>query len=91
MATIISRDGDDYLLCFSKPETQWILDLAKGMGMTRETVVGAAMNKGLTYYVETFAETEAIDKIKDQIQDEIPDVTSEAKEHKTHDKGSCRG
>lgn len=75
MATIIEYDGKQYLFTFSEPETEWISELAKGMGITKEAVVGAAINKGLTYYVETFAETEVIDKVKDIMTDEIePDT-----------------
>ena len=75
MATIIDAKGNEYLCTFSEPETNWIKDLAKGMGITKEAVLGAAINKGLIYYVETFAETEVVDKLKDQIQDEVePDT-----------------
>ena len=54
MATIIEYDGKRYLFTFSKPETEWISELAKGMGITKEAVVGAAMNNGLTHYVGSF-------------------------------------
>lgn len=54
MATIISRQGDEYLFDFSPPETNWIREIAKSMGITKESVVGAAMNVGLTHYVESF-------------------------------------
>lgn len=91
MATIIEFDGKQYLLTFSKPETEWISELAKGMGITKEAIVGAAMNKGLTHYVETFAETEVVDKIKDQIEGEIFNGSSHAKDHKEFHKGSCQG
>ncbi len=54
MATTIDSKGNDYLLAFSSPETGWIRDLAQTMGITKEAVVGAAMNKGLVYYMEVF-------------------------------------
>lgn len=54
MATIVERSAKQYLFTFSKPETEWILQLAMTMGITKESVVVAAMNKGLTYYLETF-------------------------------------
>lgn len=91
MATIIEFDGKQYLLTFSKPETEWISELAKGMGITKEAIVGAAMNKGLTHYMETFAETEVIDKVKNLMTDEIRDGVNHAKDHKEFHKGSCQG
>lgn len=51
MATIIDHDGKQYLLTFGLPETDWIAFIAKSLGMTKETVVGAALNQGLTHYV----------------------------------------
>lgn len=91
MATTIDRDGDDYLLCFSVPESAWIADLAKSMGITREAVVGAAINNGLTHYVGSFlTPDEPPDKLID-VEDETNKPTSDAKDHKTYDKGSCQG
>lgn len=78
MATVIEYDGKQFLFTFSMPETEWIKGLAKGMGITPEAVIGAAMNKGLTYYVETFAETKEVDRIKDIMDEQI----------ETHDKSS---
>ncbi len=62
MATIIEHDGNLYLFTFSLPETDWIRDLAQSMGITKEAVLGAAINKGLTYYVGSFL-----------IKDELPE------------------
>lgn len=91
MATIVQRNGNDYLFEFSKPETEWIAELARSMGITKESVAIAAMNKGLTYYVETFHTHVMIDKVKDLLQDELDRSTNDAKDHKTYDKGSCQG
>lgn len=71
MATVIEYDGKQYLLTFSMPESEWIKGLAKGMGITPEAVVGAALNKGLTYYIETFSKDDVVDKLKDDMQGEI--------------------
>lgn len=54
MATIVRKFRKHYLFEFSVPETEWIKELAQSMGITKEAVLAAAMNKGLTYYVETF-------------------------------------
>lgn len=91
MATIIEGNKDDYLCTFSLPETDWIKELAKGMGITREAVLGAAINKGLAYYIETFGKSKDVDKMKDLMQDEIDKPTSDVKDHKTYNKGSCQG
>ena len=71
MATVIEYDGKQFLCTFSVPESGWIHDLAKSMGITKEAVLGAAINNGLTHYVESFLTDEVVDKIKDQMQDEI--------------------
>jgi len=54
MATVIEGKGNEYLCTFSVPESGWLYDLAKCMGITKEAVLAAAINKGLTYYVESF-------------------------------------
>ena len=54
MAAIIESNGDEYLCTFSVPESGWIQDLAKCMGITKEAVLGAAINNGLTHYVGSF-------------------------------------
>lgn len=77
MATVIEYDGKQFLLTFSMPETEWIKGLAKGMGITKEAVIGAALNKGLTYYVQTFAETEITDRMKDLAEGEQPEPNTE--------------
>lgn len=65
MATIITRDGKEYKADFSPPEIDWIQSLAECMGITKEAVLGAAINKGLTYYVESFrSQPEPNDKDK---------------------------
>jgi len=71
MATIVQGNGDEYLFTFSLPETDWIKELADSMGITKEAIVAAAMNKGLTHYVETFTNTTVVDKILDQMEYEI--------------------
>jgi len=65
MATMITRDGNKYKAEFGKPESDWIQSLAECMGITKEAVLGAAINKGLTYYVESFrSQPEPDDKDK---------------------------
>lgn len=91
MATIIDRNRNEYLCTFSPPETEWLRELAEGMGITKEAVLAAAINKGLTYYVETFAEKEVVDKVKNLMTDEIRDGVNHAKDHKEFHKGSCQG
>lgn len=91
MAIVIDKDRNDFLLCFSPPESDWIKELAKGMGITKEAVVGAAVNKGLTYYIHQFGQAEITSKIKDLAEGENNKPTSDAKDHKTYDKGSCQG
>ena len=71
MTTTIDSKGNDFLLTFTPPETEWIREVADSMGITREAVVGAAMNKGLTYYVETFCTRNVIDDALDDAQDEL--------------------
>lgn len=56
MATIIDGKGNGFLVNFSNPETEWITMIAKSLGMTKETVVGAALNQGLTHYVGMLTE-----------------------------------
>jgi len=51
MATITEYDGKQYLLTIDKPESEWITLIAKSLGMTKQTVVGAALNQGLNHYV----------------------------------------
>ena len=58
MATIIEGHNKRFSFTFSPPETDWIKELAQSMGITKEAVVGAAMNKGLTHYVESFCTKE---------------------------------
>jgi len=58
MATVIDGKGNEYLFTFTQPEKGWIRYLASTMGITKEAVVGAAMNKGLTHYVEVFRSIE---------------------------------
>lgn len=58
MTTKIDGKGNEYLLTFSSPETDWIKELAKSMGISKEAIVGAAMNFGLTHYMRTFCPTD---------------------------------
>lgn len=58
MPITIDGKGNEYLLTFSKPETAWIRDLAKSMGITKEAIVGAAMTFGLVHYMRTFCPTD---------------------------------
>ena len=91
MATVIEYDGKQFLLTFSEPEKGWISDLAKCLGITKEAVVGAAMNKGLCYYSETFIKEAVTKMVTELVKDEIHKPTSETKDHKTYDKGPCKG
>lgn len=54
MATIITKGDSVYELDFSNPELEWIKLISKALGITKEAVIGAAMNKGLIHYVEVF-------------------------------------
>jgi len=91
MATEIDGKGNEYLFTFSYPETDWIKELAKGMGITKEAVLGAAMNKGLLYYIETFAEAEVTPKIQDIAQGKINNPIRDIKKQQTYDKGDVEG
>jgi len=71
MATIINRQGNEYLLTFSLPETGWISDLANCMGIAKESVVAAAINKGLCHYVESLLRDDVIDKVTRLAKGEI--------------------
>ena len=71
MATIVDGKGNEYLFTFSPPETEWIRDLAECMGITKEAIVAAAMNKGLIYYTETFVKSKIVDVIKGLAENEI--------------------
>jgi len=57
MAIIITRNYNRYTVSFSVPETTWIGVIAETLGMSKESVVAAALNKGLTYYLEVFCST----------------------------------
>lgn len=63
MATEIDSKGNEFLVRVSKPESGWIRDLAHTMGITRDAVVGAALNKGLTHYVTAFCHKDRPTKI----------------------------
>jgi len=54
MATIITRTHNRYTVNFSVPETTWISVIAEALGMSKESVVAAALNKGLVHYMELF-------------------------------------
>lgn len=67
MATVVESNGTEYLCTFSVPESGWIHDLAKCMGITKEAVLGAAINHGLTHYVSSFlADDEPPEKAIDE-------------------------
>jgi len=87
MAIIVEHDKKQYLLTVSLPETDWIRELAKGMGITKEAIVAASMIKGLTYYVETFAQAETTSKMQDLAQDEIKPDDTDIKDDVADDKG----
>jgi len=83
MATVIEGKGNEYLCTFSVPESGWLYELAKCMGISKEAVLGAAINNGLCHYVESFLKDDIVDKIKEQMQDEIDEET--LRETPTHD------
>jgi len=91
MAVIIEHDGKQYLVTVSKPETDWITLCAAAMGMSKETVIGAALNKGLCHYVEMLAEITKSNGVETPAEDTPTEPNSEAKERKTYNKGSCQG
>lgn len=80
-----------YLIKLGEPEKSWVIEAAKGMGMDRCTVLGAAFTKGLEHYFDMIREIEHRDMNKPKPEDEQPDITSDAKEHKEYNKGSCKG
>jgi len=65
MAIQITQQGIDYHLEVSPPESQWIKGVAKSMGITKEAVIGAAMNYGLAHYVTVFRNTGVIEQALD--------------------------
>ena len=69
MATMIEYDGKQYLLTCDVPELLWISEIAKGLGITREAVVGAALNQGLTHYVSMLTEIAAHETRKHDAKD----------------------
>lgn len=92
MATIIEYDGKQYLITCSTPESEWITMIAKSLGMTKETVIGAALNQGLCHYVGMLTQIAEHELGKDQIQPEITDDIKEAKDEtpkKTIDDDAC--
>lgn len=91
MATVIEYNGKQYLFTFMSPETEWIRDLAKSMGITKESVVGAAMNKGLCYYAQTFFHAKVCDKLMDILEDELKPENSEVIEQQDIRKKSLDG
>ncbi len=91
MATIIEHDGKQYLVTVSKPETDWVTMISAALGMSKETVIGAALNKGLTHYVEMLAEITNSNGEAKPAGDSPTESNSEAKERKTYNKGSCQG
>lgn len=62
MATIVEGKGKKYVFTFSQSETEWILIIAKSLGMTKETVMGASMYEGLCHYVTMLREIDEHDK-----------------------------
>lgn len=56
MAMMIESDGKQYLVTADLPEKDWIRLISEALGMTKEAVIGAALNKGLCHYVEMLAE-----------------------------------
>jgi len=71
-----------YTVELGEPELSWIKEAAKGMGIDRCSILGAAFTKGLEYYFDMLREIEHQDNNKRK-----PDDT----ERKTYDKGSCQG
>lgn len=69
MATMIEYDGKQFLITCSIPESEWISEIAKGLGITKEAVVGAALNQGLTHYVGMLTEIAAHETRKREAND----------------------
>lgn len=65
MATIITGEGNECIFTFSNPELEWIKLISDTLGITKEAVVGAAMNHGLTHYVEVFCKPNEPEPDKD--------------------------
>ena len=79
---IVIKPGKDssYSVKFAYPEMKWISELANGMGISKEAILGAVINHGLIYYVQTFAKNEITDRIKDLMQEEIDKSTGDTKD-----------
>jgi len=71
-----------YTVELGEPELSWIKIAAKGMGIDRCSILGAAFTKGLEHYFDMLREIEEHDKNK---------RTSDVKDNKTYNKGPCQG
>ena len=82
MIAVTQERDKVYTIALDEPELSWIKEAAKGMGMTKATVLGAAFTKGLQHYFDMIREIEAHNNKK---------PTSDVSEHKNYKKGSCQG
>lgn len=58
MIAVTQERDKIYTIGLDEPELTWVKEAAKGMGMTRCTVLGAAFSKGLEYYFNMIHEIE---------------------------------
>jgi hypothetical protein len=57
---VVTQERDKiYTIALGEPELSWLTEAAKGMGMTRSTVLAAAFTKGLEHYFDMIREIEA--------------------------------
>jgi len=82
MIAVTQERENIYTIELAEPELSWIKEAAKGMGIDRCSILGAAMAKGLEHYFDMLRQIEAHDNNK---------RTRDVKDNKTYDKGSCQG
>jgi len=91
MIAVTQKGKRVYVVKFTEPEHSWIVEAAKGMGMDRCSVLGAAFTKGIQYYFDMIRKLEQ-DAIKTKLaEDEVINGPNHAKDHKEFHKGSCQG
>ena len=82
MIAVTQEREQIYTIEIQEPELSWLIELSKSLGMGRSVMLGACFTKGIQHYYGMIREIDEHDKNK---------PTSEAKDHKTYNKGSCQG
>ena len=62
MIAVTQERDKIYTILLDEPELTWVKEAAKGMGITKCTVLGAAFTKGLQHYFEMIREIDEHDK-----------------------------